>query len=162
MAQRPLDHQLGLPVGVDRLLRVRFRNRHFDRLAVGRAGRREDDEAPLLRRHRLEHAERADDIVAVIPRRLPNRFADVEKRREVHDREDVVAAQRAPYRRHVRDVPLDQFAVPDGLAMTGHQVVEHDDAMAGLLQRLGGVAADVARAAGDEDASPGHLLKPRT
>ena len=36
--------------------------------------------------------------------------------------------------------------------MAGDEVVEDDDAVAGLLQRLGGVAADVAGAAGDEDA----------
>ena len=152
MHQRPLDHELGLPIGVDRLLRVRFRDRHLDRLAVGRASRREDEVAPLLRRHRLEHAERADDIVAVIARRIAHRFANVEKRGEVHDREDVVAAQRAPHGRHIRDVALDQLAILDGLAVTGDEVVEDDDAMTGLMQRLGGMAADVAGAAGDENA----------
>ena len=39
----------------------------------------------------------------------------------------------------------------DRLAMTGDQVVEDDDAIAGPLQRLGRVAADVAGATGDED-----------
>ena len=63
-----------------------------------------------------------------------------------------MAAQRAPHRRHIRDVALDQLAVLDGLAVAGDEVVEDDDAMAGLVQRLGGVAADVAGAAGDEDA----------
>jgi hypothetical protein len=71
----------------------------------------------------------------------------------VHDREDVIAAQRAPYRGDVRDVAFNELAVPDGLAMTGREVVEDHDAMAGLMQRLGRVAADVSGAAGDEDAA---------
>jgi hypothetical protein len=37
--------------------------------------------------------------------------------------------------------------------VTGHEVIEDDDAMAGLVQRLGGVAADVPGPAGHEDAT---------
>jgi len=38
--------------------------------------------------------------------------------------------------------------------VTGDEIVEDDDAIAGLVQRLGGVTADVSGAAGDEDAPP--------
>ena len=64
-----------------------------------------------------------------------------------------MAAQRAPHRRHVGDVAFDELAVLDRLAVAGDEVVEDDDAVAGAVQRLGRVAADVAGAAGDEDAA---------
>ena len=86
-------------------------------------------------------------------RRFADRFADVEKRREVHDRKDIMPPQRASHGGDVGDVAFDELAVPDGFAMTGHQVVEHHDPMTGPVERLGGVAADVPGAPGDENAA---------
>ena len=60
------------------------------------------------------------------------------------------AAGRA-YRAGVGDVALDQFPVLDGLAMPGDKIVEDDHPVAGPGERLGGVAADIAGAARDED-----------
>ena len=98
MRQRPLDRQLRLAVAVDRMLRMRFGDRRLDRLAVGRAGRREHEVLHRLGGHRFEHAQRADDVVAVVLRRLADRLADVEERGEVHHREDAVALQRRAHR----------------------------------------------------------------
>ena len=58
-----------------------------------------------LGRHRLEHAQRADDVVAVVADRIAHRLADVEKRGEVHDADDFMRPQRrpdAPRRRRCR------------------------------------------------------------
>jgi hypothetical protein len=104
-----------------------------------------------LRRHRLEHAQRAGHVVAIVPDRLPHRLADVEKCREVHHSGDVVPPQHRPDGSHVGDVPFDQLAVLDGASMSGREIVVDDDAVTGAAQSLGGVAADVAGATGHQD-----------
>ena len=68
----------------------------------------------------------------------------------MHDREDLVPPKRVTHGRDVGDVAFDERSVPDRLAMTGDQVVVHDDAIARPAERLGGVAADVAGAAGHQ------------
>ena len=151
MRQRALDRELRLTVAVDRALRMGFGNRRLDRLSVCRAGRREHEVLDAGLRHRLEHAQRPDDVVAVVLGRHAHRFADVENRREVHHREDVMAPDGVGDGPRIRDVALDQLAPLHRAAMPGRQVVEYDDAIARARQRLRRVAADVAGAAGDED-----------
>ena len=90
---------------------------------------------------------------------MADRLADVEKRGEVHDRGHAVVLQRPADRRQVGDVALDDLAVPDRLAMSGDQAVERDNPVPRLVERLGRVAADIAGAAGDEDAPARHLLR---
>ena len=133
------------------MLRVRFGNRRLDRFSVGGARGREDEQLHRLGRHRFEHAQRADDVVPVVLRRIAHRLADVEKGGEVHDARDRVAAQRVAERRDVGDVADDQIAVLHGGTMAGDEIVVHDHAAAGAVQRFRGVAADVAGAAGDQD-----------
>ena len=94
MDERALDHELGFAVAVDRLLRVGLGDRRLDRLAVGRTRGREDEGADALGDHGLEHAQRADHVVAIVDGRAADGFADVQKRREVHDGVDAVARQR--------------------------------------------------------------------
>ncbi len=148
--QRTLDRELGLAVAVDRLLRMGFGNRRFDRLAVGRAGGREDEPGDRLGRHRLEDAQRAADVVAVVARRFAHRFADVEIGREVHHRLDPVSADRRPDCAGIQDVSFDQLAVAHRLTVAGAEVVVDDRLVAAARERLAGVAADVAGAAGYE------------
>ena len=69
----------------------------------------------------------------------------------MHDGEDPVLAQRRAQGRDIGDVADHQLAVLDGAAMPGGQIIVDDDAIAGALKNLGGVAADVAGAAGHED-----------
>ena len=69
----------------------------------------------------------------------------------MHHRERPMPPERAPKRRHVRDVAVDEVAVADRLAVAGGEVVEHDDLVARPGQRLRRVAPDVAGAAGDEN-----------
>ena len=123
----------------------------LNRLAVGGARGREHEISDRLGRHRFEDAQRAADVVAVVPRRLADRLADVEKRGEVHHGEDVVAPQRVANGRDVGDVSLDERPVLDGAAMAGDQVVVDENGVPRPAERLGRMAADVAGAAGDED-----------
>ena len=55
------------------------------------------------------------------------------------------------HRPGVRDVAFNQRAIADSLTMAGHEIVEHDDRVAGALQRLAGVAADVPRSPRHQD-----------
>ena len=152
MRQRTLDGQLRLAVAVDRNLRVRLADRRLDGFAVRGARRGEHEQTRLLERHRLEHRERAGDVVPVVLRRLTHRLTDVEEGGEVHDRPDVVLAQRLPDRRQVGDVALNQRSVANGLAMPRDQVVVDHHVVAGPVEGLGGMAPDIASAACDQDA----------
>ena len=67
-----------------------------------------------------------------------------------------VAAQGVGQQRGVADVALDQFAPAHGAAMPAREIVVDHRGKAVALEGLGGVAADEAGAAGDEDALPAH------
>ena len=58
---------------------------------------------------------------------------------------------RLAHRGSIGDVALDQIAELDGGPVAGDEIVEHHDSIAGTLQRFRGVAADVARSAGDQN-----------
>ena len=68
----------------------------------------------------------------------------------MHDGGDAVLADRGADRRGVEDVSLDQITELHRGPVSRDQVVEHHDAVAGAVQGLGRVAADVAGPAGDE------------
>ena len=61
--------------------------------------------------------------------------------------------ERAPHGLQVGDVALDQIAVANRGAMAGDEIVEHHDRVAGAAQRLARVAADIAGAAGHQNAA---------
>jgi nucleoside-diphosphate-sugar epimerase len=75
----------------------------------------------------------------------------VEEGGKVHDARHAVPSQRLAHGGDVGDVALHELAVADGVAVARNQVVVHDDLVAAAVQRLAGVAADVAGAAGDQD-----------
>ena len=51
----------------------------------------------------------------------------------------------------------ERHALGNGPVEAGGQIVEHDDALAGVDQRMDHVAADIAGAAGDQDC---HAVQP--
>ena len=68
--------------------------------------------------------------------------------------EDLVRPQRVAHRGQIGDIAHFERAELRRGAVAGNQVVEDDDAMPGALQRLRGMAADVAGAARDEHRPP--------
>ena len=62
-----------------------FVDRHADRIAVGRAGGREDDAVDAGGVHRVEQVQRADGVVAEVLRRVAHRLADERIGGEVND-----------------------------------------------------------------------------
>ena len=94
-----------------------------------------------------------DDVVAVVAGRIAHRVADRQPRGEMHHGVHVVVPEGAAQPLGVVDVALDEgVGEPRRFAVAGREVVVDHDALAGLAQRLDGVAADVARPAGDENA----------
>ncbi|MNC86010.1 hypothetical protein D3C83_16370 [compost metagenome] len=69
----------------------------------------------------------------------------------MHHRCCAAVADRATDGGDVGDVADDEGPAESGLAMSSRQVVVDHDIVTGLTQRLRGVTADVACAAGDED-----------
>ena len=70
VGQRVLDHQLREAVGIDRVLRMVFGDRHLLGNAVGGARAGEHDPLDAGRAHGVQQRERADDVVVVVLGRL--------------------------------------------------------------------------------------------
>ena len=94
---------------------------------------------------------RGDDVVLVILGRIADRFADQGEGGEVHHRVDPPRPQRFDEQRSVEQFALDQPAGRTGAAVALRQVVVDPDFVAGRDQQSGGMAADVAGPAGDQN-----------
>jgi hypothetical protein len=75
----------------------------------------------------------------------------------VHHRIHFVPADRLAQQRHIADVAHDEWRTERRLAVPRRQIVEDDDPAAGSGDKLGGVAADVAGAAGDQNGAQRYL-----
>jgi hypothetical protein len=67
----------------------------------------------------------------------------------VHDGVDAVGAQGVEHGFTVTDLAYDQWCVEHSLAKSPRKIVEDNDPLAASAKLENGVAADVARAAGD-------------
>ena len=147
-----LEHQLGLAVGIHRLLRRGLVDGHAVRRAEGGAGGAEDEFLhPVLLRG-VDEVQSARDIVPEILRGVDHRFADQRVRGEVdhglgrsglYRGEDVGAVVEIPL--HKNCTRIDSRAVPLG------EVVVDGDLMAGIERLLYEDGPDVSGATGDED-----------
>ena len=131
---------------------MRLVERHVRRLAVDRAGGREDELAARLGRHGVERRQRADDVVAVVaePGRAPNRGR--QPRGKVHDGGALRdrAARRA---RASRSPTSPSISAAASAALRGARprgCRRRRCRWPGRPQRLGGMTADVPGAAGDK------------
>ena len=158
--ERAFDGELRLAIWVYRFLWMRFVDRNSLGLPERRRRRRKHERPDAGAGQCFEQCERADHIGAVIAERIAHRLADAEPRGKVHHRRRPGGAQDLRERRAVEDVAPDQSDLPPrpsrrdprhGLGMACRQVVVDDDVVACRSQREDGVAADVARAAGDDD-----------
>ena len=151
-AQDLLEHQLRLPVGIDRTLREGLVDRHALGNAEGRAGRAEDEPLHPVFHHGVEEIDPVRHVVAEIFRRIGHRLADQRVGREMHHRVGREFLDRQSHRHPVRQVGLvkrgpriHRRAVPFG------QVVQHRDPVSAVEHFLHADASDVARAAGDQN-----------
>ena len=78
-----LDHELRFAIGVGRGQREILLNRHGLGRAVDRCGRAEHNALGVVLRHQLHQIQRTEEVVAVVPPRLRDRFADRFQTRKV-------------------------------------------------------------------------------
>jgi hypothetical protein len=147
---------LALPVGGHRPRRAVSGVGHELRIAVDRAaGRRVEHALDAGEPRGLEHVDRAHDVDARVPGRVLDRLAHIDLRREV---EDDVGPRRGEHAAHpvrVADVGLLEARAArerggEVLALAGGQVVDDQDLVAAIEQRVDEVRADEAGAAGDQ------------
>ena len=151
--QRALERELGLAIRV----RGRRRGVFFDDRLLGgsihRSARREDQHADVAHAHRFEHRESADDVGTEVFPRLRDRLADERGGREMHDGVDTFVGERCGEPCSVEDIALDEpGGRNDGVAVACREVVVHDHRVARRGELFTDHAADVAGAAGDENA----------
>ena len=121
-------------------------------MAVGGAGRGEDDLADPALAQRVEEAQRPRHVVPEVPVRMGHGLADIGVGREVNHGLDLMLAQRRPERRPVAEIGLHERPPAHGPPVSALQGVQRHGEVAGRGQRLRGMAADVSGAAGDENA----------
>ena len=111
--------------------------------------------------HGPQHVEGGAEVVLEVLARVLHRFADVAAGGEVDHR---VGAQGVEQGFHRRPVPQVQHVERDAghrLGVARGQVVHDPDVLAARAQQPDGVAADVAGAAGDQDAHRAPPLSDR-
>ena len=151
-------HQLGAPVGrLGRKRRILADRRHRRR-AIDRRGRGEDEAADTAGDGGRDQRPRLDRVVEVVAERIGNRFRHDDRPGEMNDRLDAVLLDQMGDQGLVAAIAVDQLRLRrDRPAEAGRQVVEDDHVLAGIDQMPDHVAADIAGAAGDQDAHAGTV-----
>ena len=155
-ACHPLAEQLGLAVGVDRQHRDDVLRHHIDRRhTIGGGGRGEDELLGVLGLgHAGEHVEHAVDVLLVVPQRLLDGFADLLARGEVDDGIDVFGVEdlgEAVAGARRGDIHAIQPRAFDAGGLSVAQIVDDDNAFAGLMERMDDVGTDVSAPTGNEN-----------
>ena len=90
-------------------------------------------------------------VVAVIAQRVGNGFRHDRARSEMHHGIDAALTQQFVDANFITGIGDDELGTDHGLRESGAQIVDDDDALAGLDELQHDVAADVAGAASDEN-----------
>src|SRR5579885_2292500 len=104
----------------------------------------------------LQEGPRGAGVVAVVLEGLSHGLGHDGEGRKVHDRIDAVLAQHLEHRLPVAHLAYDEGRIEHGLAEASRQVIQHDHALSAPAKLEHHVAADVAGAAGHEDAGLFH------
>ena len=160
--EHPLDHQFRPSVGGDGSQRRLLADRFGGSLAVDSRGRGEDEIAHSALDRAFDQIARLGHIVEVIAERVGDRFRNDDLGRKMGDRLDLV----------LLDEPADQAAVAkiadrerrrfrNRPGEPGREVVDDDDLLAGVDQSQRHVTADIAGAAGNQNAHFAILRRSR-
>jgi hypothetical protein len=151
VAQHVLDRAFRGPIGVDRVLRAAFIKKHIVLIAIGGTGGGEHEIKTTRRHRRLDQAERPGHVVMPVKARRAHALAHLAEGGEMHDRLRLIGGKDLIEPRTVGQAPLLEGAEFHRLAPAGAEIVIGDGGIARLRQSLAGVAADIARAAGDQN-----------
>src|SRR6188474_34416 len=158
IAQHDFGHQLRPAVGRGRHRRIVLGDGHAGRIAIDRRGRGKNEMTNAALDRSLNQGAGVGGVVAVIAERIPHRVRHDGRAGEMDDRFDLVIFDQSGDQRLVADVTDDrQHRCGQGRSKTGRQVVEHNDALTRIRERMHGVASDITCAAGDQD---GHRTAP--
>ena len=139
--------------------REAFRN------SVGRTGGAEDKPLHSGNFHGLQEMNRARRVVLQVPARMPDRFANITQRREVHDRLDFMLAHYGGQLLRVRQIYLIERRITmDGIPMAPRAIADHHNVLSVLHQLPHAMRANVPRSASDQDSQffrPLRLLADR-
>ncbi len=149
-AQRRLEGQLGLSVGVARAGGVGFVDRDRHRLPVDRRARGEDQPRHPALPHDIEESQGALQIVAVVSGGVEDRFADQGRRREVNHPVDLPRRDHLRHQAPVAEVSHRQVEAFHRLAVAGAQVVHDHRMVSRVAQPPRHHRPDVPRPAGDQ------------
>ena len=151
IGQHALDGALAGAIGVQRLLRRVLVQQDAIMIAIGGAGRGKHHIAAAPRHRRLKEVERAADIDPPIPPRLLHRLAHLAEGGEMHHRGGLPSGKDLIQPRPVQKIALLEGAKFHRIGPAGGQIVIGDRHIARRRQKLAGMRADIAGAAGDQD-----------
>jgi hypothetical protein len=128
-----------------------FRHRHLVRIAVDGSRRRKDEAVDAALHRGIQEAAGRHGVVAVIAERIAHRIRHHDGAGEMNDALDAVLGDHACDEVFIAGVADEQrHAFRQEGGESGGQIVDHDDAFAGLRQRMNHVTSDIAGATGDE------------
>ena len=144
------DHELGVAVGIDRVLGEVFGHGHFFGNAVGGAGRGEDELFDLARVHGIEHADGGGDIITIILTGVGDALTNLGGGGEMHDRFDLVLLKNVDQTESIGKISgiKGGFCV-HGSAVPHGKIIHAGDAVTAFDQEFDGVRSDVTGTADD-------------
>lgn len=153
VAEDALEHEFAGAIGVDGILGVRLVHWHGNGVAIGGAGRGEDEAFAGVLLHGFEKGEGAGDVVAVVFEGGFDRFANVAVGGKVKDGFGLVLGKELIEKGRVVEVALNEgdAIVWEGIQVAVDEVIEDDNGLTEAEEVLDGVRADVAGAAGNEE-----------
>ena len=126
--------------------------------SIGRTSGAKDESLHSGDFHGLQEMNRARRVVLQVPARMPNRFANITQRREVHDRLDFMLTHHGGQLFRVRQIHLIERRITmDGIPMAPREIVDHDNVLPLLHQLPHAMRANVPRSASDQDP---HFFRP--
>ena len=156
--EHPFGHELGAPVGRNRVQRGVLTHRVGARIAVNRGRRGEDDVTNPAANGRFDEVARFHRVAEIVAERIGHGFGYHDLRGEVRDRVDGVLGDEAQHKRGIARIPANEnCAVGDGGSKARREIVEDDYFFTGIEELKHHMAADVAGAAGHQN---GHCSSP--
>src|SRR5690349_15892000 len=127
-----------MAVSRDRIELVILRNGQIFRIAVDRRCARKNQPANTVALHRVQKAQRTDEIIVIVQGREPRRLGDGGASREMDDGLNHVTPEyRVNFCRIVQAAD-NQLAGLDGLAVTLAQIIINPDSVPKLLEASDG------------------------
>ena len=108
--------------------------------------------ADVVRHRGRDQGTAVGGVVAVVFQRVGHRLGNNDRSGEMHDGVDRVFSDQPADQGFVSDIAQRERHIRrDSPSEARRQIVQHDDAAAGICERQYGMAADIAGAAGDQD-----------